>query len=173
MEIVSLVTMTAAMDVTSHFAKSDRRVTVMVLLSMLLVAVSMIQAPVGAVKSAADPTLERLEVEWNDAHLRGDSAVMDRLYSNDVVVVVPGMRVMTKADALGMLTSARMKFDRYETSETQIRVYGDLAVVIGRLRRTRVVAGTKVDDDWRFTKVYLRRDNRCQVVSFHASNTAA
>jgi len=32
------------------------------------------------------------------------------------------MRVVTKADAVGMFTSGRMKFDRYETTETKIRV---------------------------------------------------
>jgi len=34
-----------------------------------------------------------------------------------------------------------------------------------------VIAGATADDDWRFTKVYVRRDGRWQVVSFHASNT--
>ena len=93
-------------------------------------------------------------------------------FADDLVVVVPGMRVMTKADSLGMFTSDRMKFDRYETSETKLRVYDDTAIVTGRLRRTRVIAGETGDDDWRFTKVYLRRAGRWQVVSFHASNTA-
>ena len=81
------------------------------------------------------------------------------------------MRVMTKADSLGMFTSCRMKFVRYETSETKIRTYGDTAIVTGGLRRARVVAGASAEDDWRFTKVYLRRDARWQVVSFHASKT--
>jgi hypothetical protein len=64
-----------------------------------------------------------------------------------------------------------MKFERYETSETTMRVYDDAAIVTGRLRRSRVIAGATADDDWRFTKVYLRRAGRWQVVSFHASNT--
>jgi ketosteroid isomerase-like protein len=116
--------------------------------------------------------LERLEAEWSDAHVRGDAPVLDRLFSDDLVVVVPGMRVMTKMDALGMFRSGRMKFDRYETSETKFRVYNDTAIVTGRLRRTRMVAGATVDDDWRYTKVYIRRADRWQVVSFHASTTA-
>ena len=115
--------------------------------------------------------LQRLEIEWNDAHVRGDAATLERLFADDVVVVVPGMRVLTKSDSLGMFTSGRMKFDRYETLETAFRVYGDTAVVTGRLKRSRVVAGAKADDDWSFTKVYLRRSGRWQVVSFHASNT--
>jgi hypothetical protein len=64
-----------------------------------------------------------------------------------------------------------MKFDRYETSETTFRIYDEMAIATGRLKRTRVVAGAAANDDWRFTKVYMRRADRWQVVSFHASNT--
>jgi len=137
-----------------------------------LVVVALAQVPAGNAPADADVTaLTRLETEWNAAHVRGDAAALEHLFADDVVVMVPGMRVMTKADAVGMFTSGRMKFDRYETSETKFRVYDATAVVTGRLRRTRVVAGATVDDDWRFTKVYLRRAGRWQVVSFHASNT--
>jgi len=142
-------------------------------LPVWLVAVALLQVPAGNAPADADvTTLTRLETEWNAAHVRGDAAALEQLFGDDVVVLVPGMRVMTKADAVGMFTSGRIKFDRYETSETTFRVYDATAIVTGRLRRTRVIAGATVDDDWRFTKVYLRRAGRWQVVSFHASNTA-
>jgi ketosteroid isomerase-like protein len=104
--------------------------------------------------------------------VRGDAAALAHLFADDVVIVVPGMRVMTKADAVGMFTSRQMKFDRYETSETKFRDSETTAIVTGRLQRTRVIGGATVDDDWRFTKVYPRHGNGWQVVSFHASNTA-
>jgi ketosteroid isomerase-like protein len=136
--------------------------------------VALMQVPVGGAAADADvTTLARLETDWNAAHVRGDAAALAHLFADDVVVVVPAMRVMTKADAVGMFASGRMKFERYETSETKFRVYDAIAIVTGRLRRTRVVAGATVDDDWRFTKVYLRRAGRWQVVSFHASSTAS
>ena len=126
------------------------------LLALLLVAVSIIQTSSGAgAKNDSDhKELERLEAEWNAAHVRGDAVALERIFADDLVMVVPGMRVMTKADSLGMFTSGRMKFERYETSETKFRTYTDTAIVIGRLRRTRVIAGATADDDWRFTKVY-------------------
>ena len=65
-----------------------------------------------------------------------------------------------------------MKFDKYDTSETTFRILDDTAIVTGRLKRTRVINGATTDDDWRFTKVYVRRAHRWQVISFHASNTA-
>jgi ketosteroid isomerase-like protein len=142
-------------------------------LYLLLLSFALIQLPaVGARTDDVEATLRQLENAWNTAHVRGDTTELDRLFGDDLVVMVPGMRVMTKADALAMLGRGRMKFDRYETSETAVRVYGDAAIVTGRLRRTRTIAGGSSDDDWRFTKVYIRRAARWQVVSFHASNTA-
>jgi ketosteroid isomerase-like protein len=141
-------------------------------LSVWLVAVALVQVPVGNAPDADVTTLARLETDWNAAHVRGDAAALEHLFADDVVVMVPGMREIRKPDAVGMFTSGRMKFDRYETSETRFRVYDATAIVTGRLRRTRVVAGATLEDDFRFTKVYLRRAGRWQVVSFHASNTA-
>jgi hypothetical protein len=62
-----------------------------------------------------------------------------------------------------------MKFERYETSDIRVRPYGDAAVVTGRLLRSRTVNGQKVDDDWRFTKTYIRQGGTWKVVAFHAS----
>ena len=145
----------------------------MLWVSVWLVALATVQASAGKAPADAEvTTLARLEADWNAAHVHGDAAALEHLFADDLVVVVPGMRVMTKGDAVGMFTAGRMKFDRYETSETKFRVYDGTAIVTGRLRRTRVIGGATVDDDWRFTKVYLRRGGRWQVVSFHASNTA-
>ena len=139
------------------------------LLSLLLAGTllqSLASAPVD------DAALARLETDWNDAHLKGDAAVLERLFADDLIVLVPGMRALTKEDSLGMFTSGRIKFNRYETTETTFRVYGTAAITTGRLRRTRVIGGASVDDDWRFTKVYVYQAGRWSVVSFHASNTA-
>ena len=101
-------------------------------LCVWLVAIALVQVPVGNAPAEADvTTLTRLETDWNAAHMRGDAAALEQLFADDVVVMVPGMRVMTKADAVGMFTAGRMKFDRYETSETKFRVYDATAIVTG------------------------------------------
>ena len=84
--------------------------------------------------------------------MRGDAGALDRLFADDLVVQVPGMRAMTKSDSLGVFASGRMKFDRYESSETKVRLYGTTAVVTGRIRRTRTNGGTTYDDDWRLDR---------------------
>ena len=144
------------------------------MLPLLWAALALVQTPQARTSTTPDdPALRQLETDWNTAHTRGDAASLDRLLADDVIIQVPGMRVLNKADALAMFTTGRMTFDQYETTETTFRVYGDTAIATGRLRRTRTAGGAVTDDDWRFTKVYLRRAGRWQVVSFHASNTAA
>jgi ketosteroid isomerase-like protein len=129
------------------------------------------QAAAGVVEGDV-AELVHLESVWNDSHLRGDADALDRLWADDLVVVVPKMAPLAKTEALGFLRSGRMKFSRYETSEVVVRRYGDTAVATGRLRRSREIGGRVLDDDWRFIKVYLRRAGAWRVVAFHASGAA-
>jgi hypothetical protein len=125
----------------------------------------------GAQDRAGDVAeLTRLETVWNEAHLNGDGDALDRLWAEDIVVTVQAMPVMSKDAALAMTRSGRMKFDRYETSDLRIRVYDGSAVVTGRVQRARRLGDRTAEDNWFFTKVYVRRDDRWQVVSWHGSD---
>jgi ketosteroid isomerase-like protein len=131
------------------------------------------QEPTAHVRASTDAQeLTRLETVWNDAHVRGDADALDRLWADDLVVTVPGMPVMGKPETIGIWRSGRMRFQRYETSDLRIHVYADAAVVTGRVQRARETNGQDVRDDWRFTKVYVRRGGRWQVVAWHASEVA-
>ena len=136
----------------------------------------MLTSKIEMAQGAADPDvrqLEQLEETWNHAHESGDADTLDRLWAPDLEVDVPRMSVMTKADVLGFARSGHMKFSRYTTSDVHIRLYGDAAVVTGRLQRTRTMNGKEISDDWRFTKVYVKQEQQWRVVSFHASEAAS
>ena len=115
---------------------------------------------------------EKLETVWNEAQTRGDTQALDALGADDMEVAVPRTPIMTKAEALSLARSGRMKFLRYETSDIRVRVHGNAAVVTGRLQRTREMNGKEISDDWRFTKVYVRQAHQWRVVAFHASEAA-
>ena len=139
-------------------------------LAAWIVATAAIQGTAGKVQVSADAAeLSRLENVWNEAHVRGDADALDRLWAEDLTVTVPNMPVMTKETAIGISRSGRLRFKRYQTSDIRIRLYGDAAVVTGLVERTRELNGRDVDDKWRFTKVYIRRAGRWQVVAWHAS----
>jgi uncharacterized protein (TIGR02246 family) len=134
---------------------------------------SLIAAGVSAQPATLYVEFSRLEEVWNTAHRNADADALAALWADDLEVVVPRMPPMSKADALAFARTARMRFERYETSQIRVRTYGDTAVVTGRLQRTRSLAGKQTTDDWRFTKVYVRHDAMWRVVSFHASDSSA
>ena len=143
------------------------------LASLLTVFLTITGASFGQSTRESDVReLEHLETAWNEAHEHGDSNALEALWADDLEVAVPKMPVMTKAEVLGFARSGRMKFLHYTTSDIRVRVYGDAAVVTGRLQRTRVLNGQEISDDWRFTKMYVRESQKWRVVAFHASEAA-
>ena len=125
----------------------------------------------GGSPSQAPDSVELLRLEnlWNQAHVHGDTATLATLWAEDLVVTVPEMPVMSKADLLGFWRSGRSAIARYETRDLRVRTYGNAAVVTGRLARDRNFNGRLISDDWRFIKVYVRHDGRWQVVAYQAA----
>src|SRR2546423_14328207 len=132
------------------------------------------QARAQSGQSSTESELLRLEKVWNEAHLHADAEALSRLWDDDLTIVVPKMDLIHKKDALNMLRSGRMTFLRYETSNLSTKVFGDTAIVIGRLDRTRKMGERQLEDTWRFSKVYLRRNGQWRVVlwaSFRSAST--
>lgn len=112
-----------------------------------------------------------LEAAWNKAHLENDVAALDRLWADDIVMFVPRTRPMNKAEALGSIKDGGATFSRFETSDIHPRVTGDLAVVTGRLQRTRTAGGRATSEDWQFRKIYRRDASEWRVISYQASES--
>lgn len=139
-------------------------------LVILAVAVTVTSHSAPQTSATTDPSeLTRLERVWNDAHLRGDVAAMESLFADELIVTVPEMPVMTRAEVLGFWRSGRATIVKYDTTGVIVRIFGEAAVVNGRLQRTRDFNGRVMSDDWQFTKTYVRRHGRWQVVAYHAS----
>jgi hypothetical protein len=132
----------------------------------LLISGETVQTPAP---SAAQEIL-RLESVWNEAHLRGDVPALDALCATDLVVTVPGMKPMSKADILGFWQSGRAKITQYDTSDVRVVVRENTAVATGRLVRRRDFNGKVVNDLWQFTKTYSNDGGRWVLVAYHASD---
>ncbi|HYJ89138.1 MAG TPA: nuclear transport factor 2 family protein [Pyrinomonadaceae bacterium] len=150
----------------------------MILFFKCLILISLLpgvsQKPARETRESRDiKELTRLESVWNEAHLRGDAPTLDKLWAEDLFVTVPDMAVMNKEESLAVWKSGKMKFDIYKTSDLRIRVYGDSAVVTGQLVRIRDANSKEFEDDWRFTKVYVRRQGKWLAVAWHGSHVGS
>lgn len=114
--------------------------------------------------------LWRLEKTWNDAQLQGDVDALDHLWDDEFVVIVPKMKMFNKSEILAVLRSGRIKFLRYETTGLSTKIFGDTAIVTGHLMRTRKINDRELPDEYRFTKVYIRRAGEWKVVLWQTSD---
>jgi len=125
--------------------------------------------------AAEDPAvaeLMRLETVWNDAHVSGDADTLAGLWADSLTIAFPGKPVLNKADALAVARAGLIKFSRYQTTDIAVRVFNGAAIVTGRMRWSRLVDGRSVEDDWQFTKTYVRTQGKWLVAAFHASPAA-
>ena len=144
------------------------------LILVFILPAGLSQKPARDTRQSRDiKELTRLESVWNEAHLRGDASALDKLWAEDLFVTMPDMPVMNKEESLALWKSGKMKFDIYRTSDIRIRVYGESAVVTGQLVRIRDSNSKEFEDDWRFTKVYVRRHGKWLVVTWHGSHVGS
>jgi ketosteroid isomerase-like protein len=77
--------------------------------------------------------IKSLEEERNRAILRGDAATLDRMTSDDYTFITLRGELRTKAEIVKGFQSGAFKYESRTISELNIRVYGDTAIVTGRL----------------------------------------
>lgn len=143
----------------------------LLLVALLALGAAVVPSLVLDDRASEVDALQRLESLWNQAHINADAGALSKLWADDFTAAVPGMARLTKADAIGILQSGSMRFQRYETTHVSFRFYksGEVAVSTGRLHRTRRLVDRVEEDDWLFTKTYVRIDGHWQVIAYHAS----
>ncbi len=118
--------------------------------------------------SAAVEAIKRLETERNKALVAGDVAALDRLYSDDYTAAV-GSTFRTKAEVLADLKSGALKLEATNNDETNVRVYGNTAVVTGKSTSKVTDHGVDTSGQAYFTRVWVNQMGHWRIVANHAS----
>ena len=146
------------------------RPVLMVALTLAAAAAVCGQGVGAAAREAAAREVLKADREERDAYLRRDAAATARLVADEFVLTIQGGEVGNKAN---LLTFVREEPPdptlTVTTEETQVRVDGDTAVVVGR----RVERRRSPDNDRegvayaRFTRTFVRRQGRWQLLADH------
>jgi hypothetical protein len=105
-----------------------------------------------------EQALMQMERQWCAASIKNDLGVLDTIMADDLVLVSPSGKLTNKTQELADTHSDPNSV--CEVDMMQVRVYGNAAVVIGRV--TRISAAS--DEQIRFTDTFIRRNGRWQVV---------
>ena len=112
--------------------------------------------------------LLRLERLWLDAYEQRDVTAMERILSDDYIITYNG-QMSDKARTIEGLRRPvpAERALRFRSDDVRVRVYGDAAVLTGRVidLRRRPDGGDEVVGQARYTDTYVRRQGRWQVVS--------
>jgi ketosteroid isomerase-like protein len=113
----------------------------------------------------ADDPIFAVEDELREAMLAGDVAALDRLLDDDLMFVSHLGEVVGKAEDLEMHRSRRLRITSMAPSDRRIQRLGDVVVVSVRMHVAAVVDGASVEQTFRYTRVWRRRDDGWKIVS--------
>jgi len=101
-------------------------------------------------------TVAALDTQYQAAVRANDVTTMDRILADDFILVEGDGAVSTKADLLNEAKSRRIQYEHQEDLEQTVRVWGDTAVVTGKLWGKGSDAGKPFDWTLWYSDTYVR-----------------
>jgi ketosteroid isomerase-like protein len=121
---------------------------------------------------SSDDEVLRAEREWLSAHLRCDVSELERLMAPDYVQIDASGRVVGREVILASFRSGERNWDEAHSDDHRVRLYGDVAVVVGRWRARGTNAGRAFDYAARYVAVWARQEGVWRMVSDQATPIA-
>ncbi|MCA1615350.1 MAG: nuclear transport factor 2 family protein [Acidobacteria bacterium] len=127
-------------------------------------------------KLTAEQSVRQFEREFIEARRqarRGNSAPLQRLLSADFIATSLNGRVVNRAQYVRGSSNPNLRFSSFDVDETKVRVYGDSAVVTGRVRITSRAEGGDQTFQFRYTNMYVAAGGgRWQIAASHLTPVA-
>jgi ketosteroid isomerase-like protein len=118
--------------------------------------------------------LRQLEDQERIAVLEGDSASLERVWSEDFTVNNPMNRISPDRTAvLDLVRRGALRYSSFDRRIEQLRVLGDLAIVMGAETVQPVAKPPVPPVQRRFTHVWRKEAGNWRLLARHANNIAA
>jgi ketosteroid isomerase-like protein len=82
-------------------------------------------------RSEDEQTLIRIQREWAEARVKGDSSYARRVEANDCTIVWPDGSIVNKQQDLQTMTGD-IVFTEFKIDDLRVRFYGDTGIVVGQ-----------------------------------------
>ncbi len=144
---------------------------------LLLLGLAFLLAAVVVVPTRGDWTSDSkardeildLERQRNDAIMKGDAAVLDRMTSDDYTFITLRGELRTKSKIVKGFKSGSFHYDSRTISDLNVRLYENTAIVTGRSSQHGKEDGKDYSGDHRFTRVYVKHADRWQTVALQTT----
>src|SRR4029077_7092326 len=122
-------------------------------------------------RSFGDPASDERELtqlvkDLNAALVKADIAFLERVLAQDYVHYRPRGDVENRAQYLEDRKTGRVEFESLVADDIKVRFYGDTAIVTYRSTAKGKDQHGAIDEQRRWTRVFVRRDGRMTIVPF-------
>lgn len=141
---------------------------------MCSIAVGQTQDKNSAVMGKTEQQVMALNRAWADAITKGDAAALDRLFADDMIVTSGSGEIRTKAgeikDAAGAPDPDFVWTHPFTTEDVRVKIYKDAAVVTGLARWGFKYKGNEVNQQRRYTHLYVKQQGQWRIVAQQVSS---
>lgn len=116
-----------------------------------------------------EQTLMQTEREWGEAYKNKDKAWFERAFTDEFTSIGSSGKMLNKTEEIAEIMSDSDTITSEELSDTKVRVYGDTAVITGRLHSVGKDKDGNFDRNYSFTDTFVKRDGRWQVIASQLS----
>jgi hypothetical protein len=130
---------------------------------------AMASASPAANAAQVEQALLQFERESATAMGRNDIPWAEKNIPDDFIYTASDGQMMTKAELLGAIKSGDLKYESATVDEMKVHVYGDAAVVTGKLTSRAKFKGQEIGGTERWTDTFIKRNGRWEPVATHNS----
>jgi len=142
------------------------------ILSILLALLLLVSPRTPLHAADTDKTTEAivtLDRERADAQVRGDFATLDRVLGDDLTYVHASGLVQSKAEFLADLKSGKRTYTSIKTSEVNVRLLKEAAVVTARSEIRVMHEGKENALSLQVIEVYALRNGNWQLIAYQST----
>jgi ketosteroid isomerase-like protein len=138
-----------------------------------LALLAFLSCPLTRATATSDESLLiEIERQWAAAYVTGDADKLDTIFSPDYIQTNTRAVVTGKAEEVGDVRAGNFRYEKFDTTEMKVQLYGEAAVVTGKiyLKGVDLKSGKTIEGTMRMTDTFIRQGGKWRVV---ASQTTA
>ena len=123
----------------------------------------------AALADDAVDQVKKMDQQWAEATLRRDSAALNRILADDLKYVHGNASIQNKKEFIDSLKSGDLAYHTIDFEEVDVRVVGDSAIAMSKLRLFITMGGQDQKFEVRFLRVYVKRKGAWQLLAHQAT----
>jgi ketosteroid isomerase-like protein len=124
----------------------------------------------SAIAAISKEEVQAFYEEFLRALKSGDTTSLERIYSDDYLLVRPNGDTLGKAEILSDLRHHSMKFTSFEVNDFLIRTKGFVGILTAAVRSTAVRDGVEIKTHARQLAIVSKENERITISHFQSTN---